>query len=194
MGQERFFLVKPCAQNDSAMIIEDVQERGLPVLAAKPAVRRSIILPKLAYFLGLPTANGLTSVFGFLSCQTLSYREAAQGRAMGLEVEAAEQLRSNRTVGAMVFEEVSSGGLNLFGPRLAAIAAGGAGTPEPSFSLSDRLEIGTIKGVETAGAETQFGCALGGSQLAGTKSDKDVPNVRSAKTFEQLSKLFTPSE
>src|SRR5438309_11526865 len=103
---------------------------------------------------------------------------------MGLEVEAAEQLRSDRTIGAVVFEQVGRGGLNLFRPGPPPIATGSDGTPKPSFSLSDRLEIGTIERVETAGAETQFSGTFGGSQLAGTKSDKDIPNKRSAKTFE----------
>jgi len=67
VGQECFPLVEPGAENDAAVVIEDVQQRWLPVLACKPPVRRRIILPKLAYSLGLPTTNGLGFVFGFLS-------------------------------------------------------------------------------------------------------------------------------
>lgn len=67
VSQECFPLVEPGAENDPAVVIEDVQQRWLPVLACKPSVRRSIILPKLTYFLGLPTPNGLGFVFGFWS-------------------------------------------------------------------------------------------------------------------------------
>ena len=67
VGQECFPLVEPGAENDAAVVIEDVQQRWLPVLACKPPVRRRIILPKLAYSLGLPTTNGLGFVFRFLS-------------------------------------------------------------------------------------------------------------------------------
>ena len=92
-----------------------------------------------------------------------------------------------------MFEQARGGRLNFFGPRPPAIAARSTGTPESSFSLSHRFEIGSVKTVETTRANTQFGRALGGIKLASTKSDQDIPNVGSAKTFEQLSKLFTAS-
>ncbi len=68
VGQERFSLVQLGPENNSAVIVEDVQERGLPVLAFKPAMRRRVILPKLAYLLSLPTMNRLGLMLGFLSC------------------------------------------------------------------------------------------------------------------------------
>ena len=121
-------------------------------------------------------------------------RETPHRRTMGLKVETAKQLRGNGAVGAVMFEQARGGRLNFFGPRPPAIAARSTGTPESSFSLSHRFEIGSVKTVETTRANTQFGRALGGIKLASTKSDQDIPNVGSAKTFEQLSKLFTASE
>lgn len=83
-----------------------------------------------------------------------------------------------------MFEQAGGGGLNLLRPRPTAIAPRSTGTPELGFSLSDSFEIATVETVETTRAETQFGRRLGGLKLASTKSDEDIPNIGSAKTFE----------
>lgn len=65
MGGEIFALVNASAGDDAAVVIDDLQERGLALLAVEPAVRRSVILPKLADILDLPAADRARRLFAW---------------------------------------------------------------------------------------------------------------------------------
>ena len=58
VGEESFTWVKTGAEDDAAVIVEDVEQTGLPVLIGEPVVGRSIVLPELADLLSLPAPDG----------------------------------------------------------------------------------------------------------------------------------------
>lgn len=91
MRQECLIAVKPGPDDNAAVIVKHVQKSWLPVLTVKPAMRRSIILPELADFLGLPTPNRFCFGFRFLGSQAAANGKAAHGGTVGFESEPASQ-------------------------------------------------------------------------------------------------------
>ena len=176
MSQQRFLLVEAGPQDQAAVIIEDVQQRWLPILAGQPPVRRSVILPELAYFLGLPTPDGLAFGFGFFSGQRVSQSETAHGGPSGFESKAAQQFRSDGTVRAAMLEQVACGGFDFLGPGRTTIAAGEAWIPAVSFALGYGFKIRMIQFVETARAQVQFGRPFQCFDVARAKAREDVTN------------------
>ena len=67
MGVEIFAFVEACTGDHAAVVVDDFQEGGLAVLAVEPAVRRSVVWPKLADRLDLPAAHRAGLLF-FLRC------------------------------------------------------------------------------------------------------------------------------
>jgi hypothetical protein len=59
VGVEIFPFVKAGAGHDAAVAVEDLQQRGLAVLAVEPAVGRSVVLPELADLLDLRGTHGV---------------------------------------------------------------------------------------------------------------------------------------
>ena len=84
MSQERLPLVELGGHNDAAVIVHQMQQGGLPILAHKPAMGRSVVLPKLADFLGLPAAHRQPFAGRSLGSQVVLQGEAAHGSAVKL--------------------------------------------------------------------------------------------------------------
>ena len=128
---QSFPRVQPSPGDTAAMVINELQQRGLPVLAGQPPVRRSIVLPELAHSLGLPAPNRSRLGLGLLGHPIVLEGKTAHVGPVGFELEAAQQLRSNETVGARgsCLEQLANQGLNMVGPGLAVIAAGNARRP-----------------------------------------------------------------
>jgi len=183
MGQQRFPLVEPGTEDQAAVIIEDMQQRRLPILTRQPPVRRSVILPELAYFLGLPAPDRLAFGFGFFSGQGVSQSETAHGGPSRFESKAAQQFRSDGTVRAAMMEQVTRGGFDFPGPGLTTIAAGKAGIPEVSFALGHGFEIRMIELVEAARAQVQFVRPFRCFDVASAKTREDVTNEWSAEAL-----------
>jgi len=93
MSQERLPLGELGGDNNAAGIVHQMQEGGLPILAHKPAMGRSIVLPKLADFLGLPAAPRRPFAGRSLGGQVVLQGEAAHGSAVDLVAQAAQALR-----------------------------------------------------------------------------------------------------
>ena len=98
---EIFALVKAGAGQHAAVVIDDFQERRLALLAGKPAVRRSIVLPELSDLLHLPAPDGAARFFPRARRgQAVSQRPAAHRGPMDRAVMAAEHFGSGEAVGA----------------------------------------------------------------------------------------------
>src|SRR5438105_4229440 len=145
MGQKCFTLIKACAHDDAAVVIKHVQERWLKGLTGEPAMWRGVELPKLAYFLRLPTAHRLGFGLGLLGRQSLLQGKSAHGGAVSSESEPAQQFRSDSAVAAAVLQELARLGLNLFRPGLSSVTAGKSRAPALGFTLTHSTEIGAIE-------------------------------------------------
>src|SRR5271156_198849 len=66
MGKERLARIEPGHGQNTAVIVDDLQQRKRVDSTGKPAMGRGVILPELADLLHLPATNWLAE--GFLFC------------------------------------------------------------------------------------------------------------------------------
>src|SRR5271170_2212140 len=78
MGKERLARIEPGHGQNTAVIVDDPQQRKRVDSTGKPAMGRGVILPELANLLHLPATNWLAGRFVFgVGGQTLSQCPAA---------------------------------------------------------------------------------------------------------------------
>lgn len=172
------------------MVIKDMKQRGLPILAFEPAVGRGIVLPELAYLLGLPAANGLALGLEGTDGQTVAESKTANGGAINLVIETAERFGGDHAVRAAGLEQLANKRLNFVGPSGAVVAAREAGGPEMGFALGDSEQVIAVKLIEPAGAYPKLACGLLGRDGTVSKLAAEIADERRAQAGEQLRILF----
>lgn len=181
VSQESFALVEAGAQNDAAVVIKDMKQKGLPILAFKPSVGRGIVLPELAYLLGLPAADRFARGLAGPNGQSIAESKAANSGAVDFVFEAAECLGGDHAVGTAGLEQLANKGLNFIGPSGAAISAGEAGSPEMGFALGDGQQIVAVKLIEPARAYPELAGGLLGRNCLVSKLAAEIADERSAQ-------------
>jgi len=176
MGQKRFPFIEADNDHHAAVIVNQIEQGRLPLLADQPAVGRSVVLPELADLLGLPAAHGLARLGTGRDGQTVFQGKAPDGGAVQLEMEAAHHLGGDQAVGTRRpgFEQARDQGGGGRGPRLAMVAAGAARRPTVSLSPGAGAQIAGIDAVEAAAADRQFHRRADGLDLAGAKALADI--------------------
>ena len=95
MGVEVFAFVEAGTRDHAAVLVDDLEEGGRAVLAVEPAVRRSVVLPKLADVLDLPAADGVGRFFARAGRhEACAQSPAADRRPVDGEVMAAQRFGS----------------------------------------------------------------------------------------------------
>jgi hypothetical protein len=180
MSQEGFALVESGADDQTAVVIHEMQEAGLPVLSDQPAMRGSIILPELAHALSLPAADRGPFSFKHWRGQMVAQGEAAHGGAVQFEVETAQDLRGHQAVGAgrLGLEQTSDQIQDRLGPRFAVVTAGRAGGPPVIGAMGASTKEGSIDFVEARPAEIQLGRSVFGREATGAKAPQHIADVR----------------
>jgi len=193
MGQERLPLVELGGDNNAAVIVHQMQQGGLPILAHKPPMGGSIVLPKLADFLGLPAAHGRAFAGRSLWRQVVLQGEAAHGSAVDLVAQAAQALRGDQAIRARRFglEQPHDQILDGLGPSRASCAAGKLGRPLLGLALAHRFQVTVKELIEPSFGDLQFSGGLGGRAEAIAKLPQDIANERSAEALEELRYFFS---
>ena len=153
MGGEIFQFVKLGAGEKAAVVVDQLEERGLIIFGGDPAMRGSVVLPELADILHLPAAGRLRFlIVGGIGSEIVLQRPAADGSAVQFEIVAAQDFGSGqavgnrRTGGEKFFQESDDKGW----PGFAMIAAGGLGRPGGGEAGGDGFEIAVAQTVEMA--------------------------------------------
>ena len=193
MSQERLPFVELGGDNHAAVIVHQMQEGGLPILADKPAMGRSIVLPKLADFLSLPAAHGRPFAGWFLGRQVVVQGEAAHSGAVDLVAQAAQALRGDQAIRARRSgpEQPHDQILDGLGPSCAPRAAGKMGGPLLGLVLADGFEITVKELIEPSFGNLQFSDGLCSRAGAVAKLLQDIANERSAEALEELRYFFS---
>jgi len=194
MGQKRFALVKTGADDETAVVVHQVQQARLPILANKPAVRGGVVLPELSHLTDLPAADGFAWAHGRLGLQTALESEPAHGGAIQREVKSAQGFGGDQAVGTRRFgaQQARHQVLHRFGPRRAVVAARKAWNPLLFLAPGTCLQEGGKKFVEARPAQEQVRTGPLGGEDAGAKAPKDIPNVWRTEPFGQLRGSFIP--
>ena len=99
VSEQSFGGIEARERQQAAVIIESLEQMKTRGLIGEPAMRRSVVLPKLADLLGLPAAHGLLRFFvAGVRRELMGESPAADRGAVELEAVAAMHLRSGKAV------------------------------------------------------------------------------------------------
>ena len=196
MGGEIFAFVEAGAGDDAAVIVDDLEERGLAVLAVEPAVGRSIVLPELADLLNLPAAHGAGRFFARAErSEAFPQSPSAHRRAVEGEVMAAEGFGGGEAVGTRRSgrKKLAQRGRHGRGQRCAMVAARSRRTPGGRVAFGAGGEVRRKEFIEAGATQAEIGESLGDGEFLSTKAARDIPDKRGGVAQVELPMVFIPS-
>lgn len=194
MRQEVLALIDPGEGQESAVVIDDFQERKEFWPAGKPAMRRSIVLPELADLLDLPAAHGPSRRFVFgVGSQALSERPTAHGGAIQLASMATMHLRGGKAVGSRRarLEELAQQRADFLWPSRPLVTTGATRLPGPLPAGGAGAQIIRVEDVEAAAAQSQFAPGVSGGNKFAAKPRQNITDKGCGMPSLQLLVCFS---
>lgn len=189
VGQEGFGGVEAGTKVVAGGVVEEVEQDLLVLGVGKEAVGCGVVLPDGAFGAGLPAFDGLGDRFVTgVGCEVVCDGPAADGGAVGLEGEAAEQFAGASAVGGWRFggEKFFEQGAGFVGPAGMVIAAGESGRPGAGLSSSAGAEVIRVEFVESGTRQPEFAGGGACGEFAAAMSGEDVTDEGGGEAFDQL--------
>ena len=180
-------------RHDAAVIVDDLNEVQRRAVLAKPAMRRSIVLPKLPDLLDLPAAHRLArGLVAGVRGEAVRERPAAHAGTVEFELMAAMHLRGGETIGRWRArpQELAEQIADFLRPCRMMIAAGRTRHPGSLAALGTGAQEVCMEDVEAAATELEFAGGIHRGKEAFAKARQDIANEWRRVSSAQLLIVF----
>lgn len=170
-------------------VVENIQKHLFLGRAGEECVRSGVVLPKCAEVADLPAADRFCGLFvSSVGSEVVSDGPTANAGAVGLEIEAAEQLAGDGAVGRARRGTQQTGGQRgrIRRPGRMMIAARESRLPGIGPTLRTGPEIIGAKLVKAGQPHAQLGGQCSGAKLARPPPGKEMTDQRRRKTTGEL--------